>query len=238
MSGHSKWATIHRAKEVKDQARGKLFSKISRIITIATKTGGGSNPDSNFKLKDAIEKARAVSMPKDNIDRAINKASESGDLFEVVYEGFGPAGVAIIVEAATDNKNRTVAEIKNIFEKGGGSVAGQGAVSYNFEQQGLIVVVKKKGDIDSQTLELIDLGAGDIEDQGENWNVYIGPTEVKDKRQKIENAGFVVKSVGLMMKPKTKVVISDKLTQEKIVDLLDLLEEHDDVSNVFENADF
>src|SRR5688500_9106348 len=117
MSGHSKWATIHRAKEVKDQARGKLFTKYARLITIAAKTGGGPNPDSNFKLRDIIDKARSVNMPKDNIDRAVNKASEAGDLFEATYEGFGPANTSIIVETATDNKNRTVAEIKNMFEK-------------------------------------------------------------------------------------------------------------------------
>ncbi len=235
MSGHSKWSTIHRAKEVKDQARGKLFSKVSRIITIAAKTGGGPNPDANFKLKDAIEKARAISMPKENIERAINKASESGDLFEAVYEGFGPGGVAIIVETATDNKNRTIAEIKILFEKRGGTLGGPGSVSYNFDHKGLIVL-KKSADVDSQMLELIDLGAADIEETPEGLNVYVEPALTSEIKTKMEAAGQTVLSSDLIMKPKTFVEIENEETAQKVVDLLDVLDEHDDVQKVFDNA--
>ncbi|MEK7526347.1 MAG: YebC/PmpR family DNA-binding transcriptional regulator [Patescibacteria group bacterium] len=235
MSGHSKWSTIHRAKEVKDQARGKLFSKVARIITIAAKTGGGPNPEANFRLKDAIEKARAISMPKENIERAINKAAESGDLFEATYEGFGPAGVAIIIEAATDNKNRTIAEFKTLFEKRGGTLGGSGSVAYNFDHKGLIVL-QKKADVDSQMLELIDEGAADIEDTGQVLHVYVEPSQTSQVKQRIIASGQTVLSSELIMKPKTFVEIEDEEMAQKIVDLLDALEEHDDVQKVFDNA--
>src|SRR3989344_6041026 len=142
MSGHSKWATIHRSKEVKDAKRGNLFAKMGRAISIAVKAGGGPDPSANFKLRVAIEKARAADMPKENIERAIAKASEGGALEEVTYEGFGPGGIGVIVEAATDNKNRTAQEIKNAFERGGGNLAGPGSVSFNFEQKGFLLVKK------------------------------------------------------------------------------------------------
>lgn len=233
MSGHSKWATIHRAKEVKDQARGKLFSKYARIITIAAKTGGGPNPDSNFKLRDAIDKARSVNMPKDNIDRAISKASEAGDLQEVVYEGFAPHGVSVIVEAATDNKNRTVAEIKHMFDKAGGSLGGPGSVAYNFDHKGLLLV-QKDSDADTQMLQLIDLGAGDIVDAGGELEVYVDPMETRQMRDKLESAGIKVTSSELVMKPKTTMTLSEE-ESDKVIALLDQLEDHDDVQKVFAN---
>ena len=237
MSGHSKWATIHRGKEIKDQARGKLFTKYAKLVTIAAKTGGGPNPDTNFKLRDAIDKARSVNMPKENIDRAIKKAQDAGELHEVVYEGFGPAGISVIVEAATDNKNRTVAEIKNIFEKGGGNMGSPGSVSYNFEAMGL-VVVEKSYDPAGQMLHLIDLGATDIEDGGAVLEVYISDsTQTRQVREKIVEAGFNVKSFDLIMRPKMNIQISDGETIAKVTTFVESLEDHDDVHKVFTNAD-
>jgi len=176
MSGHSHYATIKRQKALTDAARGNVFSKHAKAIMIAAK--GGGDPESNFKLRVAIDKARAENMPKDNIERAIAKAtSEGGVLTEAVYEGFGPSGVAVIVEAATDNKNRTAQEIKNLFERGGGSLAGPGAVSFNFESKGFLLI-KKTSDPDSQMLTIIDMGVEDITDSVDGLEVYVAPDKL------------------------------------------------------------
>lgn len=235
MSGHSKWATIHRQKEVNDAKRGNLFSKLARAITIAAKTGGGTDPESNFKLRVVIEKARQANMPKDNIERALSKAESGGDLVEATYEGFGPGGISVIVEVATDNKNRTAAEIKNLFDKNGGNMAGPGAVSYNFEQKGLIVL-KKFEDSDSQMLKLIDLGASDIEEDGENLEVYVPPQQLSEFRDKLEGEGFEILSFELMLKPKNSIkLIAGEA--EKALNFLENLEEHEDIQKVFANLE-
>ena len=232
MSGHSHYATIKRQKAVTDAARGNVFSKHAKAIMIAAK--GGADPESNFKLRVAIDKARADNMPKDNIERAIAKAtSEEGVLTEAVYEGFGPSGVAVIVEAATDNKNRTAQEIKNLFERGGGSLVGPGAVSFNFESKGFLLV-KKTSDSDSQMLSIIDMGVEDITESEDGLEVYVAPDKLGEVKKKVEEAGFEVKEVELQMKPKNLIEVP-QTESDKIVKFLEILESHDDVQKVYAN---
>ena len=231
MSGHSKWATIHRQKEIKDNARGKVFSKFANLITIAAKEGG-PNPDTNFKLRDIIEKAKAANMPKDNIDRAMAKASGGGAAMEeVMYEGFGPNGLPVLIQAVTDNRNRTGQEIKNILERSGGSLAGPGAVAFQFDQVGDILV-EKSGNVDEQTLTLIDLGVDDIEETQDGIECYVPPTQLYQKRQEIEAKGLKVLNSEIIMKPKTYQDVSEQ-DMEKISVFLEALENQDDVQKVF-----
>lgn len=236
MSGHSHYATIHRQKEIKDAQKGKVFSKLAREITIAAKTGGNSDPNFNFKLRIIIDKARAANMPKTNIERAISNAATSANLDEVNYEGFGPGGIGVIVQAATDNHNRTAQEIKGLFERAGGSMAGPGAVSFNFENKGLLLI-EKTSDPESQMLTLIDLGVDDVQDTDDGIEVYTAPDKLSEIRDKVEQAGFTVKSAELFMKPKTLVTISDPGEAQKAIDFLDNIDEHDDVQKVFSNLD-
>ncbi len=232
MSGHSHYATIKRQKALTDAARGNVFSKHAKAIMIAAK--GGGDPESNFKLRVAIDKARAENMPKDNIERAIAKAtSEGGVLTEAVYEGFGPSGVAVIVEAATDNKNRTAQEIKNLFERGGGSLAGPGAVSFNFESKGFLLI-KKTSDPDSQMLTIIDMGVEDITDSVDGLEVYVAPDKLGEVKNKVEEVGFEVSEVELQMKPKNLIEVS-QTESDKIVKFLETLESHDDIQKVYAN---
>lgn len=232
MSGHSKWATIHRQKGIKDAVRGQLFSKLAHAITIATKVGGGS-VDSNYRLKIIIDKARAANMPKENIERAISKAIGAEELSEITYEGFGPGGVGILVEVATDNKNRTAQEIKNIFEKSGGSLAGPGAVSFNFKPKEMLVV-EKQSDVESQILSIIDLGVDDVEEVGGALDIYIDPSLGHETKEKLENLGMSITSVELIQKP-INFVAASEADMEKVINLLDILNAHDDVQKVFAN---
>lgn len=237
MSGHSKWSTIKRKKEATDIARGKLFSKLSRAITVAAKAGGGDDPEMNPKLRMAIDTAKAANMPKDNIKRAIERASKVGEeIEEVKYEGFGPEGIGVIVEAATDNRNRTAQEIKNLFEKKGGSLGGPGAVSFNFDRRGLIVVDKNK-DTDEQLLELIDVGAEDVEIIEDAIEVYVEPTALHDIAENVREKGFNVRSADIVYKPKSLVKINDKTKTERVLNFLEKLEDQDDVQSVFSNVD-
>lgn len=237
MSGHSKWATIHRAKGVKDAARGKLFSKLARLITIAAKTGGGVNPESNFKLRDVIEKARDANMPKDNIDRAISKASSSEhNLEEVTYEGFGPNGILVIVDAATDNRNRTGQEVKNLLERAGGRLGGPGSVSFQFTPTGFLSV-KKTPSVEAQTLSLIDLGVEDIEEEQDTLSCFVKPHDLYTIRSRVTNANFEVLASELTMRPITTQTISVE-NCEKMLKFLESLEEHEDVQKIHTNAEF
>lgn len=235
MSGHSHFATIKRQKAVNDAAKGNLFSKLARNIMIAAK--GGADPDMNFKLRVEIDKARAASMPKENIDRAIAKATtEAENLSEISYEGFGPGGISVIINVATDNKNRSAQEIKNIFERAGGSLAGPGAVSFNFESKGFILV-KKSDDPESQMLTMIDLGVEDVTDSEDGIEVYTAPESLGEERKKFEAAGFEMKETELIMKPKNLQTISDPTSAAKALTFLDSVEDYDDVTNVFSNLD-
>ena len=239
MSGHSKWSTIKRQKGVTDQKRGQLFTKLAQAITVAVIAGGGvSDPASNFKLRLIIEKAREVNMPKDNIARAIMRATESSgksNFQEVFYEGYGPGGIAILIEAATDNRARTYADIKNIFNHGGGNIAGSGAVSFLFEQKGLLTIPttdKKKEEVE---LVAVDSGARDVEEAGENVLVYTDPQNLVQVKKQIEEAGLTVRGAELTMMPKTTVEVTNIETARKILTLIELLEDLNDVLNVHTN---
>lgn len=234
MSGHSKWSTIKRKKEATDKVRGKLFSQLSKAISVAIKTGGGNNPETNYKLKIAIDAAKSANMPKQNIDRILSK-SESGSLTEVVYEGFSPGGAGILVEVATDNTNRSAQEVKHMLEKGGGQFVSPGAVSYNFSPMGFMVI-NKHDDDESQMLDLIDLGVEEIDEEGDVLQVYVEPSDLHALKEKIESKGYTVESAQLIQKPKTEHTLTGSDAKRTVV-LLETLEDHEDVQNVFTNAD-
>jgi YebC/PmpR family DNA-binding regulatory protein len=235
MSGHSHFATIKRQKAVNDAAKGNLFSKLARAIMIAAK--GGADPDMNFKLRVEIDKARAASMPKENIDRAIAKATtEAANLSEISYEGFGPGGISVIINVATDNKNRSSQEIKNLFERAGGTLAGPGAVSFNFESKGFMLV-DKSADPEAQMLQMIDLGVEDVTDSPDGIEVYTAPERLGEERKKFEEAGFVMKETELVMKPKNLQTLDDAGVAAKALTFLDSVEDLEDVTAVFSNID-
>jgi YebC/PmpR family DNA-binding regulatory protein len=240
VSGHSKWSTIKRQKESKDARRGQIFTKLGNAITVAVKAGGGiGDPEKNFKLRLAIEKARGLNMPKETIQRAIKRGEggkEDNNWSEIVYEGYGPEGIAIVIEVATDNRNRTTSEIKNLFERGGGSIAGPGAVSFQFKKVGLITVEKGEK-IDDQILSLIDQGAEEVEEVSDVVEVYTKPEATRQMREKIETLGFKVLSEELIMQPVNSVRIEDKAKAEKVLKFMENLEEHDDVQKVYANFD-
>lgn len=234
MSGHSKWSTIKHKKEATDSARGKLFSKLSRAISIAAKDN--PDPESNYKLRVAIEAAKNANMPKSNIERAVSKASGGQSLVEVTYEGFGPEGIAVLVETATDNRNRTGQEIKGLFDRGGGQLTGPGAVSFNFEPKGLFVVHKNQNS-DDQILSLIDLGAQDVEETEDSLEVYVDPKQLSAIKEKAQDKGFRVRSFELVQNPKTLKTVTGEKEAGKALTFLNNLEEHDDVQKVFATLD-
>ena len=237
MSGHSHYSTIKRAKGLKDAQKGRIFSKMGRAISIAVKAGGGGDPAGNYKLRMVIEEARGYNMPKENIERAIARAGSIAEsLEEVKYEGYGPAGIAVIVEATTDNRNRTGQEIKNVFERGGGSLAGPGSVSFNFERKGLITL-EKKDDVQSQLLELIDLGVEDLQEEGDSIEVYVNSEKVSEIKDKLVSAGFNIISAGIIEKTKNYQTLEKQNDANRALDFLDKLEDLDDVQKVFTNLD-
>jgi len=233
MSGHSKWSTIKRQKAANDIARGKVFSKLARAITIAAKSGG-TDPDTNYKLRVAIESARSENMPKQTIERAINKAGGELILEEVTYEGFAPGGVGILVNVATDNRNRTSQIIKNIFERFGGSLGGPGSVSFNFELKGYLLIEKDK-DYESQILSLIDLGVEEMDEDEKEIEVFTNSQDLFNFKTKIEQKGFKVLKAQLVQKPKNFVYVDSK-NQEKLLELIDELESCEDVTSVYDNV--
>ncbi len=240
MSGHSKWSSIKHKKGAADAKRGKLFSKLSRAIIVAAKEGGG-NPADNLALQNAIEKARSYSMPKDNIDRAIAKGSGAdadASAFEtVVYEGFGPSGVAVIVEALTDNRNRTASDVRHVFAKNDGNLGGSGAVAWLFERRGLVVVDADGVDEDELTLAAAEGGAEDVAIDGSTYQVTSAPEQLATVREAVEAAGFTVDTAELTMVPKTTVEVADESEAKKILRLMDQLEDNDDVQDVYANFD-
>lgn len=240
MSGHSKWSKIHRQKEVVDAKRGQLFTKLGRAINVAVRDGGGvTDPEANFQLRLAIEKARQFNMPKANIERAIQRGIGKGEgskLEQITYEGYGPGGIAVTVQTATDNKQRTGQEIKNLFEKGGGSLGGPGSVSFQFESMGLLVMEKPKNPEES-LLKLIDLGAEDVDESEDEIEVYVRPEKLEEMRQAIGQEGYKLKNYELTMKPKNIVAIKEKSQAQKVLNFMNKLEEHDDVQKIFANFD-
>ena len=239
MSGHSKWSQIKRQKGVNDVKRGAVFTKMGREIAVAARSGGG-DPDGNFRLRLAIEKARAANMPLDTIKRAIEKATGGGDgvqYEEIVYEGYGPGGVAVLVEAQTDNRNRTAAEVRSMFAKSGGQLAGSGAVAWQFEPRGLISVAREGVDADEVTLSAIDAGAEDVDTSGdETIDIYTLPGDLEAVRQALEAAGVPVESAESAMVAKQTVEL-DSGKARQALRLVELLEDLDDVSRVTANFD-
>jgi YebC/PmpR family DNA-binding regulatory protein len=240
MSGHSKWATIKHKKGMQDARRGKLFSKLSRAIIVAAREGG-ADPVTNLALQNAIEKARSYSMPKDNIERAISRgagSSADSDAFEpVVYEGYGPSGVALIVEALTDNRNRTASEVRHLFSKNDGNLGGAGAVAWLFERRGVVLVPADGVDEDELMLAAADGGADDVERDGTSFQVTATAENLASVRRALEEAGFPIDSAELTMIPKTTVAVTEQASAKKVLRLVDALEENDDVQDVYANFD-
>jgi YebC/PmpR family DNA-binding regulatory protein len=240
MSGHSKWSSIKHKKGAADARRGKLFSKLSRAIIVAAREGG-PDPSGNLALQNAIEKARSYSMPKDNIERAIAKGAGSdadGSGYEtVVYEGYGPEGVAVLVEALTDNRNRTASEVRHLFSKYGGNLGTTGAVAWQFERRGVILVPAAGVDEDALVLAAAEAGAEDVELDGSSFVISMSPEALAGVRETIEAAGFEIESVELAMIPKVTVAISDEGTARRVMRLVEGLEESDDIQDVYANFD-
>ena len=240
MSGHSKWKTIKRQKGTEDQKRGAIFTKLSKAIIIAVKQGGGTiDPSQNFRLRLAIDSAKASNMPKDTIDRAIEKASGKGEgeLHEVVYEGFAPYGVNVIVEAATDNSTRTGQEVKNIFTKAGGSFGQPGSTSYLFKKMGEIHINKNSKSFDDIFADALDSGADDIEENGEEIVIYTKTSDLSKVRDALLRQGYEIKDAKFTLKPLTKIRVEDKEKYERVIDFLSSLEELDDVQEVYSNLE-
>jgi YebC/PmpR family DNA-binding regulatory protein len=239
VSGHSKWSSIKHKKGAADAKRGKLFSKLSRAIIVAAKEGG-PDPDSNIALANAVERARAVSMPKDNIERAIARgagadaASEAYDA--VTYEGYGASGAALIVEALTDNRNRTAADVRFAFGKFGGSLGTPGSVAWMFERKGVITVPVEAADEDTITLTAAEGGAEDVRQDGDTWVITSEPADFPALRSALEEAGIPLDSAGLALLPKTQVEV-DADQARTLLRLVDALEESDDVQDVYFNFD-
>jgi YebC/PmpR family DNA-binding regulatory protein len=240
VSGHSKWSTIKHKKGAADKARGKLFSKLSKAIMVAAKEGGG-DPAANLALQNAIEKARSYSMPKDNIERAIAKGSgaeQDGANWEtVIYEGYGADGVAVIVEALTDNRNRTASDVRHAFSKNGGNLGATGAVAWQFERRGVVLVGASGVDEEELLLVAADAGADDVSLDGSVFQVSSPPELLAQVRQAVEAGGFTIESAELSMVPKTTVEVTDEATAKKIVRLVETLEDSDDVQDVYANFD-
>ena len=239
MSGHSKWSTIKRQKGANDAKRGALFTKVAREISVAARLGGG-DPDANYRLRLAIEKARSVNMPADNIKRTIEKATGGGDgdqYEEIVYEGYGPGGVAVLVEAQTDNRNRTAAEVRSVFTKSGGQLAGSGAVAWQFEPRGLITVARNGKDADEIALTAIDAGAEDVDTEADDAiEIYTTPGGLESVRSALEGAGVSVDSAESTMIAKQTVEL-DAAKARQALRLVELLEDLEDVSRVTANFD-
>jgi YebC/PmpR family DNA-binding regulatory protein len=244
MSGHSKWATIKHKKDAADKARGKLFAKLIRQVEVAAREGGG-DPEANPTLRTMFQKARESSVPLDTIERAIKRGTgelEGVRYEQVSYEGYAPAGVAVIVECLTDNRNRTGADIRSVFSKNGGSMAEPGSVSWQFERKGVILVGKASGaggsDVsEDDLLVAVDAGAEDIADSGDQWQITSPPHDVPAVRDAIEAAGIAVESAEVTMLPSQTVPLDNEADAKKVLRVVDLLEEHDDVQNVYANFD-
>ncbi len=241
MSGHSKFANIKHKKEKNDAAKGKIFTIIGREIAVAVKEGG-PDPANNSRLRDIIAKAKANNMPNDTIDRGIKKAAgEMGSVnYEyVTYEGYGPGGIAIIVEALTDNKNRTASNVRNAFTKGSGSIGTQGCVSYMFDQKGQIIIDKEECDLDADDLMMmaLDAGAEDFSEEDDSFEILTAPDDFSEVRQALENEGVTMASAEVTMIPQNYVALTDENALRQLNRTLDMLDEDDDVQAVYTNLE-
>lgn len=241
MSGHSKWSTIKRKKEKTDGARAKVFTKIGRELAVAVREGGGADPASNSKLRDCIAKAKANNVPNDNIERIIKKAAGSNDQSNyeaITYEGYGPCGIAVIVETLTDNRNRTAGDIRHYFDKYGGNLGTQGCVSFMFSQKGVIVIEKEGNDEDKVMEDALEAGAADFSAESDDvFEIYTEPADFSAVMEALSEKGYEFVSADVSMVPATYSKIEDEESVIKMQKLLDILEDNDDVQNVYHNWD-
>ncbi len=239
MSGHSKWSKVKHQKAVTDSVKGREFTKAARAITTAVREGGGvADPNGNFRLRLAIEKAREVNMPKANIDRAIARAKgeDTGSFETILYEGFGPGGVAILIEAATDNRQRTVSVLRNLLEVAGGSLGGSGSVGYLFEHVGVVIVQKGTRDSDSMMSLALDLGASDCLEEPDAYILFTDPAKLFALRTALESSGVQIIRADIVQKPKSTVALSQSDTA-RVAKLVETLEELDDIARVYTNGE-
>lgn len=240
MSGHNKWSTIKQKKGKNDAARAKVFTKIGRELIVAIREGGSADPNVNSKLKDCIAKAKANNVPNDNIERIIKKAASGGDSANyeaVTYEGYGPNGVAVIVEALTDNRNRTAGEVRHYFDKFGGNMGTQGCVSFMFTKKGVLVIEREDLDKDEDTVmsDALEYGASDFEADEDVFTIYTEPEDFSAVRDDLEKAGYTFVSAELEMVPSTYTKLEDEESITKMQKMLDMFEDNDDIQNVWHN---
>ncbi len=238
MSGHSKWATIKHKKAALDSKRGKVFTRIIKEIMIAARSGGG-DPEASPRLRTAVLAAKAVSMPADNIKRAIMRGTgelEGGQIDEFSYEGYGPGGTAVIVAVATDNKNRTVSEVRHIFSKNGGNLGEQGSVAWMFERKGQIIIERDKAKEDDLMALVLEAGADDLKDNGDSWEVLTAPESLLIVQDALQKAGIPTEAAQVAMIPKNLVKVTGAQARS-VLRMTELLEDHDDVQDVFSNFD-
>ncbi len=236
MSGHSKWASIKHQKAIKDSRRGASFTKFATLISVAARHG--ADPETNFRLRIAVDKARKAGVPNANIERAIKRGSgqEGGNAFEeVTYEGYAPSGVAVMVETATDNRNRTAAEVRSAFTKHGGSLGTTGSVAYQFVQRGVIAI--NATDMETATMDAIEAGAEDVEEGADQLIVYTKPTELDAVRRGLAEKRYTVERAELSYEPTNIIAVADEATAKKIMKLMDALDDLDDVTNTYANFD-
>ena len=240
MSGHSKWHNIQKTKGAADAKRSQIFTKIAREMIVAVKTGGSGDPNNNSRLATVIAKAKAANMPNDNIKRTIDKALGAGntDNFEkVVYEGYGPSGVAVIVEALTDNRNRTAPEVRHLFDKYGGNMGASGCVGWSFDRKGVIVIDNEDKDLDEEAvmMDALDCGAPDFEADGDVFEITTEPDDFNAVTAALEGKGYVFAEAAIEMVPQNYIKLTDEEDVKNMTKLIDLLEENDDVQNVWHN---
>ncbi|MFC1655863.1 YebC/PmpR family DNA-binding transcriptional regulator [Patescibacteria group bacterium] len=240
MSGHSKWHSIKHKKGAADAKRGKIFTVHAKLITIAAREGGG-DPDMNPSLRTAIDNAKTANVPNANIERAVKRgtgADKDGiEISEVMYEGYGPAGTALYIQAVTDNKNRTVASVKSILSKNGGNMGGAGSVAYLFHQKGLILIKAEAAKHEDLELTAIDSGAEDIKIEGDTAEVYTNSKDLHNVKKKMEEGGFEIESAEIAFIPENEVKIEEEDKAKKVLKLMEALEDDEDVTNVFSNFD-
>jgi len=243
MAGHSKWKNIQRTKGAQDAKRGKIFTKIAREMIVAVKEGGGGDPSKNSRLAVAIAKAKSANMPSDSIKRAIERAlgAGSGDSYEsVTYEGYGPSGVAVIVEAMTDNRNRTAADIRLLYDKYGGNMGATGCVAWSFDRKGVLIIDNEDGALDEDTvlMDALEAGADDVEVEDSIFEIYTAPDNFTAVDTALESVGYKFLSAQVEMVPQNYINISDPTDIKNLTKMLDLMEDNDDVQNVWHNAIF
>jgi len=243
MSGHSKWAQIRRSKGVNDARRGQLFTRLGREIVVAVREGGGGDPNANFRLRMAVQRARDANMPLDNIERTIKRAMGGGEgsqLEEITYEGYGPGGTAMLVQTLTENRNRTVAEVRNAFNRNAGNMGENGSVDWLFENKGVIEVELQGHDPDELSLEALDMGADDVEPAGpddETLIIYTDPSDLEKVRLALEAKKYNVVKAESTLIPKSRITMTEEKVAYQVMRLVEKLEDLDDVQNVYTNAD-